>query len=64
VDLIFVPLSLCVVAVFARGGYLFLNDIHQNAVTEGKTDKKDLDIVGIIKGLPQVIIRIPQTRKI
>ncbi|ETR73709.1 MAG: Quinone-interacting membrane-bound oxidoreductase complex subunit C [Candidatus Magnetoglobus multicellularis str. Araruama] len=58
VDLIFVPLALCVVAVFARGGYLFLNDIHQNAVAEGKTDKKELDIIGIIQTLPQVILKI------
>jgi len=63
VDLIFVPLALCVVGVFARGGYLFLNDIHQNAVVEGKTDKKELDYVGILKGLPQVIVRILKHEK-
>ncbi|MBF0449205.1 MAG: quinone-interacting membrane-bound oxidoreductase complex subunit QmoC [Candidatus Magnetomorum sp.] len=63
VDLIFVPLSLCVVAVFARGGYQFLNDIHQNAVLEGKTDKKELDLLGIAQAFPKVVLKILKHEK-
>jgi len=63
VDLIFVPLSLFVVAVFARGGYHFLLDIHENAVLEGKTTKKKLDIIGILQTLPQLIEKILKHEK-
>jgi quinone-modifying oxidoreductase subunit QmoC len=63
VDIVFVPLSLFVVATFALGIKRFLNDIHQNAVLEGKTDKSELDIGGFIAGLIRVIPTILAHRK-
>jgi len=55
VDMIFVPLAGWVVAVFALGLKRFIKDIHANAVLEGKTDKQELDYVGLVKALPRVI---------
>ena len=55
VDLVFVPLAGWVVIVFAMGLKRFINDIHENAVLEGKTDKQELDYVGLIKALLRVI---------
>ena len=55
VDMIFVPLAAWVVVVFAMGLKRFLNDIHENAVLEGKTDKTTLEYGGLIKGLISVI---------
>ncbi|MBW1751610.1 MAG: quinone-interacting membrane-bound oxidoreductase complex subunit QmoC [Deltaproteobacteria bacterium] len=55
VDMIFVPLAGWVVIVFAMGLKRFINDIHENAVLEGKTDKQELDYVGLIKALFRVI---------
>jgi len=55
VDLIFVPLAAWVAVVFGIGLKRFVNDMHENAVLEGKTDKKKLDIGGLILGLLSVI---------
>ena len=55
VDMIFIPLAVWVVAIFAMGLKNFINDIHENALLEGKTDKKELDFVGLIKALIRVI---------
>jgi len=55
VDMIFVPLAGWVVVVFALGLKRFINDIHENAVLEGKTDKQELDYAGLIKALLRVI---------
>ena len=55
VDLIFIPLAIWVVVIFALGLKRFINDIHENAVLEGKTDKKELQFGGLIKGLIGVI---------
>jgi quinone-modifying oxidoreductase subunit QmoC len=55
VDIFFIPLAGWVVAVFALGLKRFINDIHDNAVLEGKTDKKELDYVGLAKALVPVI---------
>ncbi|MBC8433819.1 MAG: quinone-interacting membrane-bound oxidoreductase complex subunit QmoC [Desulfobacterales bacterium] len=55
VDMIFVPLAAWVVIIFAMGLKRFINDIHANAVLEGKTGKKELDYVGLIKALFRVI---------
>lgn len=55
VDLIFVPLAAWVAVVFGIGLKRFVNDMHKNAVLEGKTDKKKLDIGGLIRGLLSVI---------
>jgi len=58
VDLIFVPLSMIVVGLFAISGNRFLNDIHENAVKEGKTKKSDWSWLGIATALPNVVLRI------
>lgn len=55
VDMIFVPLAAWVVIIFAMGLKRFIHDIHANAVLEGKTEKKELDYVGLIKALFRVI---------
>ena len=55
VDMIFVPLAGWVVVIFAMGLKRFINDIHGNAVLEGKTNKKELEFGGLIKGLLRVL---------
>jgi len=55
VDLIFIPLAVWVVAIFALGLKNFINDIHENALLEGKTDKKELEFGGLIMALIRVI---------
>lgn len=54
VDLTFVPTATIVAIIFFLGLKNFLNDIHKNAVLEGKTDKTNLDY----KELFQALIRI------
>ncbi len=51
VDMIFIPLTVWVVVVFGIGLKRFVNDMHENAVLEGKTDKKKLEIGGLIRAL-------------
>jgi len=63
VDMIFIPLAVWVVAIFAMGLKNFINDIHENALLEGKTDKKELDFVGLIKALIRVIPTILKHNK-
>ena len=63
VDMIFVPLAGWVVVVFAMGLKKFINDIHQNAVLEGKTDKPTLEYGGLIKGLISIIPTIIKHNK-
>jgi len=55
VDLIFVPTSIFVLAVFALGLKRFIADIHQNALLEGKTNKQKIDPKGFIEALIRVI---------
>ncbi len=55
VDLIFVPLSIFVVLIFALSLKNFISDIHKNALLEGKTDKEKIDPAGFIKALGRVI---------
>jgi quinone-modifying oxidoreductase subunit QmoC len=55
VDLIFIPLAIWIVAIFAMGLKNFVNDIHENALLEGKTDKKELEFGGLIMALIRVI---------
>ena len=55
VDMIFVPLAIWVVVIFAMGLKRFINDIHENAVMEGKTDKKEFEFIGFIKALPRIL---------
>ena len=55
VDMIFVPLAGWVVVIFAMGLKRFINDIHANAVLEGKTNQQELDYGGLLKALIRVI---------
>jgi quinone-modifying oxidoreductase subunit QmoC len=55
VDIIFISLAVWVVAIFAMGLKNFITDIHENALLEGKTDKKELELGGIIMALIRVI---------
>ena len=55
VDMIFVPLSIWVVVIFALGLKRFIADIHENAVLEGKTEKKELNLFGFIKAIPSIL---------
>ena len=51
VDLIMIPTFFTSVALFALGLKNFVTDMHAQALAEGKTDKQDLDLIGIVKGL-------------
>ena len=53
--MIFVPLAAWVAIIFAMGLKRFINDIHENAVLEGKTDKQKLDYIGLGKALYRVL---------
>ncbi|MCA1788256.1 MAG: heterodisulfide reductase, partial [Desulfobacteraceae bacterium] len=63
VDLTFVPLAGAVVIIFALTLKRFLTDIHENAVMERKTDKKNLDYKALLQSLGQVIPRILKHEK-
>ncbi|MBF0099270.1 MAG: quinone-interacting membrane-bound oxidoreductase complex subunit QmoC [Desulfobacterales bacterium] len=55
VDLVFVPLSLFVVAVFAKGLTDFVKNIHENAINEGKVEIKSLELKPFLQTLIKVI---------
>ncbi|OQX26120.1 MAG: heterodisulfide reductase [Desulfobacteraceae bacterium IS3] len=55
VDLIMVPASIWTVVIFALGIKSFMNDIHQNALAEGKTDKKTIEPIAFLKALGRMI---------
>jgi len=55
VDLTFVPIATAVVVIFFLSLKNFLNDIHENAVLEGKTDKKSLDYKALFQALIKVV---------
>ncbi|MBW1695196.1 MAG: quinone-interacting membrane-bound oxidoreductase complex subunit QmoC [Deltaproteobacteria bacterium] len=59
VDIIFIPLAIWNFVIFANGIKRFLGDIHENAVQEGKTNRKDLNakdfIVSLIKVIPTIL---------
>ena len=55
VDLTFVPTAIFVVAVFFLGLKNFLNDVHENAVLEGKTNKTTLDYKGVFQALIKIL---------
>ncbi|OQX27182.1 MAG: heterodisulfide reductase [Desulfobacteraceae bacterium IS3] len=63
VDLIMVPTSLWVVAIFALGLRRFLGDMHENALREGKTDKEKIDAVEFLKALWRVLPTILKHKK-
>jgi quinone-modifying oxidoreductase subunit QmoC len=55
VDMIFIPLAIWAVVIFALGLKRFIVDIHENAVMEGKTENKELEFIGFIKALPRIL---------
>lgn len=55
VDLVFVPLSAWIVFNFALGLKRFVKDIHENALLEEKTDKKNIDPAGFIQALLKIL---------
>jgi len=63
VDMVFVPLTVWIVAVFAMGLSRFIKDMHQNALDEGKTDKKEIELKGFLQALIRVIPTIFKHKK-
>ncbi len=55
VDMVMLPAAAWAVINFALGLKRFLNDMHQNALQEGKTDIEKIDPKGMIMGLIRVI---------
>jgi len=55
VDLVFIPLTIWVVVIFAMGLKRFIADIHKHCLEEGKTDKQSIDVKGFISSLIKVI---------
>jgi len=59
VDIMMIPAAFWTVIIFALGIKRFLNDIHENAVLEGKTEKKDIDpknfILALIRIIPTIL---------
>ncbi|MBI9089559.1 MAG: quinone-interacting membrane-bound oxidoreductase complex subunit QmoC [Desulfobacterium sp.] len=55
VDLTFVPIAIFVSVVFALSLKRFVTDIHGNAVAEGKTDKKSIDIKALLQAFVSII---------
>ena len=58
VDLIFIPLSIWAVAIFALALKRFVADIHANALAEGKTKKEKLELKPFLASLVRVIPEI------
>ncbi len=63
VDLTFVPLAGAVVIVFLLSLRRFITDIHENAVMEGKTDKKTIDYKALVQALFTMIPTILKHEK-
>jgi quinone-modifying oxidoreductase subunit QmoC len=63
VDLHMVPAAIFAIAVFALGLKRFLGDIHQNALTEGKTNKDKIEVAGFFMALLKVIPTILKHNK-
>ncbi len=63
VDLIFVPLSIWAVVIFALGLKRFIGDIHKNALAEGKTNKDKIEIKGFLNAIVKVVPNILKHRK-
>jgi len=63
VDMHMVPAAIFAVAVFALSLKNFLNDIHQNALAEGKTKKETIEVGGFIAAFIKIIPTILLHRK-
>ncbi len=55
VDIIMIPTFFGSAAIFALGLKRFLNDIHENALLEGKTEKDKIDPIGFVSALVTII---------
>ncbi len=55
VDIIMIPTFFGSAAIFALGLKRFINDIHQNALLEGKTEKDEIDPIGFVRALITII---------
>ena len=59
VDMVMISAAIWTAAIFALGIKRFLADIHENAVREGKTDKKEIDpkefIMSLVRIIPTII---------
>jgi quinone-modifying oxidoreductase subunit QmoC len=55
VDMHMLPAAIFMAAVFALGLKRFLNDIHQNALAEGKTQKESIEVVGFVIAFLRII---------
>ncbi|MCP3874681.1 MAG: heterodisulfide reductase [Desulfobacteraceae bacterium] len=55
VDMTFVPIFTAAVLIFVLNLKGFLNDIHKNAVLEGKTDKTSLDFKAMVQALIKIL---------
>ncbi len=57
--MVMIPTAIWAAAIFALGLKRFLGDIHENAVREGKTDKKEIDpkefIMALVRIIPTII---------
>jgi quinone-modifying oxidoreductase subunit QmoC len=63
VDLTFVPLAGAVVIIFLLSLRRFITDIHENAVMEGKTDKKNIDYKSLVQALVKTVPTILKHEK-
>jgi quinone-modifying oxidoreductase subunit QmoC len=55
VDMIFVPLTVWVIAIFAMGINRLVKDIHESAVREGKTNKDRVELAGFLHALVRIL---------
>ncbi len=63
VDLTFVPLAGAAVIIFLLSLRRFITDIHENAMMEGKTDKKSIDYKALLQALVKVVPKILKHEK-
>ncbi len=63
VDIIFIPLSIWAVAIFALALKRFIADIHANALAEGKTKKQNIELKPFLTSIVRVIPEILKHRK-
>ncbi len=55
VDVMMIPAFTWAIVIFALGLKRFLNDIHENALLEGKTERQNIEPAGFIKALIRII---------
>ncbi len=63
VDIIMIPTFFGAIGVFALGLKRFLNDMHQQAIKNGKAEDKPLDMGGVLAALVRTITTILTHRK-